>query len=344
MRRLIGLIFLLLLILPVNIYACMVVFYKQEPSIYEISQRSIAIYDRANQKVGLIPQISFRGRPQDFCAVVPTPTVPKLNTVSNDVFYEVESLTYSTWIDRGSGCLSSDVIVQDSKTTTGSGNSVSVIQEQSVGIFDTVTLSASDPDALTKWLKDNGYQYSVQDKEILDFYIQKSWVFTAMKIDTSSFSGISDYYRYNINPVIFRYSASSLIYPMRLASINTDDRTDLVVYTLSDSKMTFAGGKIEYANRIDDDELKEIDNSYPVIGGLIGQNRYLTKIKRTFSIMEMDSDIEIVPAPDNKEFKGIVYYGFSSMMDMLPLGIVVLVLLLFRYFRERRKAYGRDER
>ena len=100
--------------------------------------------------------------------------------------------------------------------------------------------------------------------------------------------------------------------------------------------MTFTGGKIEYANRIDDKELKEIDDSYPVIGGLIGQNRYLTKIKRTFSIMEMDSDIEIVPAPDNKEFKGIVYYGFSSTMDMLPLGIVVLVLLLFRYFRERR--------
>jgi hypothetical protein len=101
--------------------------------------------------------------------------------------------------------------------------------------------------------------------------------------------------------------------------------------------MTFPGAKVEYANRIDDNELKEINNSYPVIGGLIGQNRYLTKIKRTFSIMEMDSDIEIVPASNNKEFKGIIYYGFSSMMDLFPLGIVVLMLLLFRYIRERRK-------
>jgi len=336
MRKLISLIFFLF-ILPVNIHACMVVFYKQEPSIYEISQRSIAIYDRANQKVGLIPQISFRGRPQDFCVVVPTPTVPKLNTVSKDVFYEAESLTYPTWIERGSGCISNDTIV--STKDSSSEGSVNVIQEQSVGIFDTVTLSASDPDALIKWLQDNGYKYSVQDKEILDYYIQKSWVFTAMKIDNTSFSGVSEYYIYNINPVIFRYSASSLVYPMRLASINTDDRTDLLVYVLSDSKMTFPGGKIEYANRIDDKELDEINKSYPVIGGLIGQNRYLTKIRRTFSIMEMDSDIEVVPASDNKEFKGVVYYGFSSLMDMLPLGVVVIMLLLFRYIIERRRVH-----
>jgi len=336
MRKAIILIFLMLFILPINSHACMIAFYKQGPSIYEITQRSIAIYDRENQKVGLIPQISFRGRPQDFCIVVPTPTIPKLNTVSNDIFYETESLTSPTWIGRSSGCLFNDTITYD-ETASNSGGTVDVIKEQSVGVFDTVTLSASDPNALTKWLQDNGYQYSVQDKDILDYYIQKGWVFTAMKIDTASFSGASDYYGYNINPVIFRYSANSLVYPIRLASINTDDRTDLVVYILSDSKMTFPGAKVEYANRIDDNELKEINNSYPVIGGLIGQNRYLTKIKRTFSIMEMDSDIEIVPASNNKEFKGIIYYGFSSMMDLFPLGIVVLMLLLFRYIRERRK-------
>ncbi len=63
------------------VHAHVVMFYKYDPVIYEVSHRSIVIYDRENQKIGLIPQITFRGRPEDFCVVVPTPTAPKINTV-----------------------------------------------------------------------------------------------------------------------------------------------------------------------------------------------------------------------------------------------------------------------
>ncbi len=335
MRRFIFYILLLIFILPINILSCVVVFYRSEPLIYEIKHRSIVIYDRANQKVGFIPQISFRGRPQDFCVVVPTPTPPKLNPVSGNVFYEAEQLTSPEWSGRSSGCFFSGDFALEERDQ---GSSVSIISEKSVGVYDTVTLSASSSDNLVKWLNDNGYRYSVQDKEILDYYIQKNWFFTAMKIDSSSLSGMTDYYYgYNINPVIFRYSASAPIYPMHLASINAEDSTDLIVYVLSDSKMTFTGAKVEYANKIDDKELKEILNDYPAFGGLIGQNRYLTKLRRTFSIMEMESDIEITSASDNKEFKDIIYYGFSPLSDFIPLGIVVGILLFINFLLERKR-------
>ena len=336
MRKTIFTLSLLLFILPINILSCVIVFYRSEPLIYEIRHRSIVIYDRENQRVGFIPQISFKGRPQDFCVVVPTPTTPKLNPVSGNIFFEAEQLTAPEWSERGSGCLFSNDFVPESDKETGS--SVEVISEKSVGIFDTVTLSATSPDALINWLNDNGYKYSVQDKEILDYYIQQSWVFTAMKIDSSSVSGMDDYYYgYNINPIIFRYSASAPTYPMHLASINAEDSTDLIVYVLSDSKMTFPGAKVEYANKIDDKELEEINKSYPAFGGLIGQNRYLTKLKRTFSIMEMESDVEITPAVDNNEFKDIVFYGFSPLTDFLPLGIVVGILLILRFLWEKKR-------
>ncbi|HGJ66470.1 TPA: DUF2330 domain-containing protein [bacterium] len=335
MRRFIFYILLLIFILPINILSCVVVFYRSEPLIYEIKHRSIVIYDRANQKVGFIPQISFRGRPQDFCVVVPTPTPPKLNPVSGNVFYEAEQLTSPEWSGRSSGCFFSGDFALEERDQ---GSSVSIISEKSVGVYDTVTLFASSSDNLVKWLNDNGYRYSVQDKEILDYYIQKNWFFTAMKIDSSSLSGMTDYYYgYNINPVIFRYSASAPIYPMHLASINAEDSTDLIVYVLSDSKMTFTGAKVEYANKIDDKELKEILNDYPAFGGLIGQNRYLTKLRRTFSIMEMESDIEITSASDNKEFKDIIYYGFSPLSDFIPLGIVVGILLFINFLLERKR-------
>ncbi len=336
------------------VHAHVVMFYKYDPVIYEVSHRSIVIYDRENQKIGLIPQITFRGRPEDFSVVVPTPTAPAVNTVARDVLYEADLLTTSIRRDRGSGCLSGDSILvgdddgdyrYDAEVpgSAGVAEGVDIIGQQSAGIFETVTLSTTDPNALINWLQDNGYSYSANDKDILDYYIQRGWVFTAMKFKASSESGIPDYYRYNVNPVLFRYSANSLIYPLRLSSINAGDRTDVVTYILSDTKMTFPGARVEYANGIDDKELDEILERYPALGGLIGQTRYLTKLRRTFSIMEMDTDVEITPAPDDEEFRKVIYYGVSPATDFIPLGIVAIFFLAFRALIERRRA-SRDYR
>lgn len=328
---------LLFFLSPINISAYIIPFYQQEPMIYDISHRSIVIYDKENQKVGLIPQMSFRGRPLNFCAVVPTPTVPRLISVDRDVFYGAEALTSPVERERGAGCLSGGGLgweeYEEFAVSTGKG--VSVINEQSVGIFDAVTLSATDPDALINWLQENQYKYSVNDKDILDYYIQRGWVFTVMKIDTSSDRG--EEYMYNINPVLFSYSANSLVYPVRLTSINSGDRTDIIVYVLSDSKMTFSGARIDYANRIDDKELESIMEYYPAFGGLIGQQRYLTRIRRTFSIMEMEVDIEIINAPDNEEFRKVIYYGVSPATDFIPLGIVAAFFLIFRALKKRAR-------
>ncbi len=339
MRRLIYLLFLLFILFPINVHAYIIIFYRYEPVIYEISHRSIIIYDRDNQKVGLIPQISFSGVPQDFCAVIPTPTPPKINTVSRDAFYDVEQLTSPIWRERGSGCFGGDILGEDEEAVAPAG--IDIIDEQSVGGYDAVTLSATDPDALITWLEENNYKYSVQDTETIDYYIQRGWVFTVLNIDISRESAVSEYYRYNLNPVLFRYSASSLVYPIRLTSINSGDRTDIVTYILSDTRMTFPFSRVEYANRIDEKELQNIVERYPAFGGLIGQTRYLTKLRRTFSIMEMDEDIEIVPASNDEEFREVIYYGVSPAADFIPLGIVAAIFLIFRAFSERKRNASR---
>jgi hypothetical protein len=148
---------------------------------------------------------------------------------------------------------------------------------------------------------------------------------------------MSKYDKYNINHVLFSYSANSLIYPVRLASINAGDRTDAEIYVLSDSKMTFPGARLEYANRIGDKELEEILTRYPDFGGLIGQLPYLTRLRRVLSIMEMDADIEIVSDLDNEEFRDIIYQGVAPIADFIPLGVVAAFFLAFRTLRERKR-------
>lgn len=101
--------------------------------------------------------------------------------------------------------------------------------------------------------------------------------------------------------------------------------------------MTFPGARTEYANRIDDKEMENIIERYPAFGGLIGQNRYLTKLRRTFSILEMDEDIDITPAPDNEEYRKVIYNGMSPATDFIPLGVVAAIFLALRALQERKR-------
>lgn len=335
MRRIKCLFFILIFLLPISIHAHVIVFYRDKPPIHDVLHRIILIYDEDNQKVGLAPQISFSGDPRDFCVVVPTPTTPQLHTVTREVFNEAQQLTSPIWRERGTGCLSGgNIVTADQESLVSVGN-IDIVSEESSGGFVAQTLS-DDANALTKWLDDNNYKYSAQDKDMIDYYAQRGWVFTVTEIDMSE-SEMSKYDRYNINHVLFSFSVNSLIYPIRLASINAGDRTNVELYVLSDSKMTFPGARVEYVNRINDKELEEILDRYPDFGGLIGQLPYLTKLKRIFSIMEMDADIEIVPALDNEEFRDIVYQGVSPATDFVPLGVVAVFFLTFRALRKRKR-------
>ena len=52
-------------------------------------------------------------------------------------------------------------------------------------------LLADKADDLFSWLKDNKYNYS-GDQTTLDYYIQKKWFFTVMKIDTNQMKKNAD--------------------------------------------------------------------------------------------------------------------------------------------------------
>src|SRR4029079_4215911 len=60
---------------------------------------------------------------------------------------------------------------------------VIVLEAGVVGSLDYKIISAERADDLFKWLKDNKYSYA-GDEASLNFYVQKKWIFTVMKIDT----------------------------------------------------------------------------------------------------------------------------------------------------------------
>src|SRR5205823_5030218 len=60
---------------------------------------------------------------------------------------------------------------------------VIVLEAGIVGSLDYKIISAERADDLFEWLKKNQYTYS-GDEATLNFYVQKKWLFTVMKIDT----------------------------------------------------------------------------------------------------------------------------------------------------------------
>ena len=59
-----------------------------------------------------------------------------------------------------------------------------VLEAGVVGSLDYKVITAERADDLFSWLKENQYRYA-GDEASLDFYVQKKWFFTVMKIDTT---------------------------------------------------------------------------------------------------------------------------------------------------------------
>ena len=325
--------FALLLLLPTDGYAPCVMFTPPDQELNGTGQRAFIAYNPQTQQVNLVPSINISGEATEFAVVIPTPSIPKLDTVDRRIFRELNDLTMPVTRWRGgggsSGCNvfttedSDDSLVFDSAAEDG----VTVISEQSVGAFDTVILTADDPMALTDWLDEHGYHHSIDDNAILQSYIDQRWIFTAMRL-SAEFEGEgrrpARFFDQPIDPILLTYRAERLVYPLRLTSISAREGTDVTVYILTPDKMHFPSARVEYANRITDDERDAIRLRYPTFGSFIGEPRYLTRLGRSFARTEMNTDFELTRHQDSDEFRRVRYMGVTFLPDILLLGLIAI--------------------
>ena len=328
--------FALLLFLPTDGYAPCVVFTPPEEELDGTGQRAFIAYNPQTQRVDLVPSIDLTGEASEFAIVIPTPSIPKLDTVDRWIFSDLSGLTRPVTRWRGGGwrggggglgCASDDDDDDDDFASEGDAG-VTVISEQEVGAFDTVILTADNPMALTDWLDEHGYHHSIEDSAILQSYIDQRWIFTAMRLSVRQFEsgrrGRAQFDNATVDPILLTYTADKLIYPLRLSSISAREGADVTVYILTSNKMHFPSARVEYANRITDSEHDAIRLNFPALNSFIGEMRYLTRLRRSFARTEMDIDFEIVPHQDNEEFRRVRYMGITFLPDLLLLGLVAI--------------------
>jgi hypothetical protein len=102
-------------------------------------------------------------------------------------------------------------------------------------------IEAGRADDLFKWLKDNNYSYS-GDQATLDFYVQKKWLFTVMKIDTMQMKKNKDgSYAGEVTPTRFTFSSDKLVYPLKITQISVKDKTEALFYVQAPYKVDLEG-------------------------------------------------------------------------------------------------------
>jgi hypothetical protein len=253
--RLIGTTIALVIATPAVPAACCY-FSAKNADILQPAQKAFLTWDPTEKVETFTVQPKFEGNALDFGMVIPTPTQPKLHEMPRDFFKHLA--VYSIMKHRafpqskllplpqepmqGGGVrLSRDDDSNRARDRHGKKPTVLVLESGVVGSLDYKIIEASRADDLYAWLKKNNYSYS-GDEATLNYYVQKRWLFTVMKIDTMQMKRNKDgTFTGEVTPTRFQFASEKLVYPLKITQISVKDKTEALFYVQAPYKVDLQG-------------------------------------------------------------------------------------------------------
>src|SRR5882724_9092060 len=233
-------------------------FSAKNADILQPAQKAFLTWDPVEKVETFTVQPKFEGNALDFGMVIPTPAQPKLHEMPRDFFKHLA--IYSIMKKRefahskllpvqnlprggagGLGRFLAQSAPADEKHAEGKKPTVIVLEAGVVGSLDYKIIEASRADDLYQWLKDNKYSFS-GDEATLNFYVQKKWLFTVMKIDTMQMKRNKDgTFAGEVTPTRFQFASDKLVYPLKITQISVKDKTEALFYVQAPTKMDLTG-------------------------------------------------------------------------------------------------------
>ena len=202
--------------------------------IRESEQRAVILYDEDAQREDVYVQAGFHGDAREFAWIIPVPSIPEVTVADEYLFHEASDLTRPSYHDRGVdwGCGCSDEF-QTSPAERGA-DGVIVYDERMVGNYAIRIVGADSSsvlaDSLTAW----GYLYDQNQAEVievLDDYIERDWVFVALRvaeasIDPDEWGGV---FYGGTEPVHLSFQTEQAVFPMRISALSADDVAEVTI-------------------------------------------------------------------------------------------------------------------
>jgi len=282
--------------------------------ITEPSQIAAIFYSDGQED--LIIQVSYEGDVEDFAWVVPVPSLPEIKAVNFELFIDLSSLTSQSYdYFPGNGRVFEEEVM--------------VYERKRVGSYDAATLSSEDPDSLINWLKENGYNFPEDARDIMGHYIEKNWYFVAMKISEEKQQELYPPPQTpggTIHPVRFSFKNNEIIYPLKISSINKGE-TQVLLYVFADHKQEAKGFETEFANWIEPQDVQYFLYLKP----FIKEKVFLTKLRASFEQDEMENDVNLKQAEDDEPMKPVI--NWYIIWALLIFGVLLLKLGGFYYVK-----------
>ena len=225
-------------------------FAAKDKDVLQPAQKAFLTWDPVEKVETFTVQPRFEGNAADFGMVIPTPSQPKLHEMPRDFFKELAVFTLlkrreypeSKLLPRPEAdAKTASIYPYSAASAPPRKTSVKVLEAGIVGSLDYKIITAERADDLYLWLKDNHYSYS-GDEATLDFYIQKKWFFTTMKIDTKQMKKNPDgSYTGDVTPTRFQFISEKLVYPLRITRLSVKDHTEALFYVQAPYKVDLPG-------------------------------------------------------------------------------------------------------
>jgi hypothetical protein len=186
---------------------------------------------------------------------------------------------------------------------------VDVLKAETVGIYDVKVIRGDDATTVTKWLKENGFEFGEKDSIVFEEYVKKDWCFVAAKIGKEvNFNSREVISEGLAAPLILRFDTKEAVYPMALTG-TTDSDTEVLLYVFSDHKMECGDKlKLKYFGERDNLFERGVFSTVKPDGffdNIETKAQKLCKFKGILKPAQMKEDIVFKKAKDNKPYQEI---------------------------------------
>jgi hypothetical protein len=182
-------------------------------------QQSAVIFYEDNTET-LIVTSGYEGNTEDLVWIIPTPNWPLVNKANQQIFTDIASLATPP---RDSGGLWTAF----SYTAAGDAyRGVNILETKHVDYYEVITLNATNSSELERWLNDFNYTYPKNQTNVLDFYINKGWYFTTLRINPDyqkDEETINDLVSGHPTPVKLEFESDEIVFPLKISTIEFQD-------------------------------------------------------------------------------------------------------------------------
>ncbi len=305
--------------------------------VWENRQQAVILFE--DNFESLVVSISFRGNAEDFAWLVPTPSIPEVSKVNFEIFNSLEDLTILAYEEPRPLMLKGDRYIDQERA-------VEVIDERQIDYYNIKVVKANSADDLLSWLNQHDYYFPAESVYILEDYIERGWVFTAVSIvdEYSSQSVTQQLKTGQAIPLRLDFKTSQPVYPLKISGVEFSQNNEvyrdyaerpvgILLYVVAGDKYQLPGFDTRFAGWIKGEDLSQLafSDTGEVWHKFEDKKYFLTKMYTTMPISQMTYDLFLRKSPDNQtmhapaineqrnnnKFIGVALSGFILLVVLL---------------------------